>query len=97
MTEREALCKARKLISKRIHWCQGSFARTHWGVNQYCAIGALRHVGGLEKAVDTLETSARMLFNMSVVGVNDNEGHRATLKMFDHAIELACQKEEVAP
>ena len=95
MTEREALCIARKLISNRLHWCKHDFHTTNmFGMHQYCAVGALRQVGGGDYGRHFLEQAAYQMYGKPVLSVNDELGHRAMLKVYDHAIELACAREE---
>jgi hypothetical protein len=92
MTVREVLCKARKLISNKANWCQWAL---HMG-DQHCALGALEHVSGTRHGpeMETLRAAAKELYGSSIVTVNDSHGYEATLKMFDRAIEMACEKED---
>ena len=98
MTVREVLCKARKLLSDKKRWCVGSWHTTSRnGLDQYCALGALNKIGGdtpeRNAARTTLQASAKELYGSQVIVVNDHRGYEATLKMFDHAIEKACEAE----
>jgi hypothetical protein len=100
ITVREVLCKARKLISDKKHWCRGAWHQKRAGVDQYCALGALHEIGkgsdGNTNAIvnKTLGAASRELYSTDIVNVNDDLGHEATLKMFDRAIEMACDKED---
>lgn len=96
MTVREILCKARKIISDRNRWCQGTLQMG----NRYCALGALWSIQGRmtdesKAATSTLEEAAWKLHRLSVAGVNDRIGYDATLNMYDKALEIACEREDL--
>ena len=68
------------------------------GMDKYCAIGALIEVSkgdaAYKPAREILSSSSHALYDTSIVGVNDGRGYDDTLKMFDHAIEVACVRED---
>lgn len=102
MTVREILCKARKLLSNKENWLQGTLHSRDG--SRHCALGALWSSAGskwgaepdAKAATGVLEQAARTLYRKGVAGVNDHLGYEATLKMYDKALEIACEREDAA-
>lgn len=104
MTNLEILIEARALIADKSHWTHEVFANTSNGIpvlpnshraTKWCAIGALRKIVGnyLDHSIGSplyiLENASVELYNMNVVGVNDDLGHEETLQVYDLAIKSA--------
>lgn len=105
LTPKQALTKARDLISNPDRWTTGHYARDDKGngcdtlderATCFCAVGALAHVNRQDLGFDTdmpglevLQQAADDLFEASPPAVNDHRGHDAILRVFDHAIEQA--------
>lgn len=96
----EDLRNARALISSRFHFTTGKFKRQRWFWNQYCAVGAIREVikrrapsayfgEDMEHIYlgDVLQDSATKIFGVSIMRVNDEQGHTAVLQVYDDAID----------
>lgn len=95
----EVLRRARALIASWWCWCRFEREkRSALGLTQYCALGALQAVGYSHLEAEAMERAATQVWMAgrkdcgSPVGpaeVNDYLGHRATLRMFDIAIQEA--------
>lgn len=97
------LREARELISDPKRWTQGAFARNasgcktgilHADATCWCTAGALLKVSEgfkdeVGQANDFLDVAACQISSLGLVGVNDELGHSAVLRMFDAAIASA--------
>lgn len=96
MTTHEALIAAREKIADRKNWCRGSLALLpnrqiasprNPNAVKWCALGACYSIPRMaELAIWQLELAATELYNTVVISVNDRIGHKAVLRLFDHAI-----------
>lgn len=93
-TNLEILTKAKDLITDKSHWIQREYVSKVDGVpTAWCAVGALRNITGnyLDHSIGSplyiLENASVELYNMNVVGVNDELGHEETLQVYDLAIK----------
>ena len=98
-----ALKKAKRWLMMPGHWCKGAIARDAKGYEvadvsspacvKRCAVGAARWQG--EKAMARyyieghVHGAARALYGKSAADVNDENGLKAVLKVYDQAIEYA--------
>lgn len=93
--------RARALIADERHWCTGDLARDSMGytvsptdraAEQRCALGALvaaayEVTGNPRQAYDLAMTAMRPFVGATQLAyINDAEGHRAALMLFDIAI-----------
>lgn len=91
----EVLIQARDRIGDSKYWCQGAFTRALRPTTEkaYCAVGALRvceegvFIEYYARAF--LRQAAFLLFDNSIVRVNDQLGHQAVMDAYDEAIRLA--------
>lgn len=94
---RDALVKARELISDPARWTQGAFAVTKSGFRigvkqdnacRFCALGAVRRFApeGDFRPETALHDAAKSLGFGNAVRANDEEGHAAVLALFDRAL-----------
>ncbi len=99
----KALQDARAKIADRKHWTRGAFARNERGKGvsemapdavRWCAIGSLWSLNrpAVTEGLVLLLSAAFELFDMDAMQVNDTLGHKAVLRMYDRAIELAGEK-----
>ncbi len=101
MTTKQILVAARDLITNPTKWTKGELARDEDGYVVhtedpaavcFCAYGAIEHCAGPKYsyhgtiAKGALIASANALYRSTPISVNDDLGHGAALKMFDHAI-----------
>ena len=100
MSNREAgtvaqqLIEGRKYLSDKKHWCRHTYKQGLF-VKQYCALGYMRDFGSHE-GMRLLHSASMELYGVhNIVGVNDDSryGHKAVLRCFDRAIELALNKQ----
>jgi len=105
----DALIAAKKLISKRKHWCTGSFARDAQGEGtdiedgntvRWCAMGALRKVtqtpilqSKMPVGFNALHKFSRKLGFVGITNLNDNSSHKKVMEMFECAIQDACKND----
>lgn len=80
---------ARKLITPPWRWCTHVLNNKFLGFNQYCAVGAVRHVNGpaQNEAEYVLNwTAGKLHHGFKASEVNDILGKKAILHVFDVAI-----------
>lgn len=104
MTPAEILRAAKAKIEKPENWCQHNYAQTKQGrpiganeanACRWCAIGALRAVGGSGgRAIDFLAMAAHEAGAPTIWILNDTADHAAVLAAYIRAIALAEGEEK---
>ena len=97
---RSIIGRAHALIADERHWCRGALARdkggravepTETAARRWCAFGALiaaahEMVGDLDQAHHLASLAARRMHCCStLINVNDIDGHRAVIELFERA------------
>jgi hypothetical protein len=80
------LIAAKKRIENSENWCRGAFELN----GRMCALGAL--LMSKQNAIPVLRRSAKELFGLAAVQVNDYLGHAAVMQMYDLAISKALSQ-----
>lgn len=96
----DPLIKARGLIANRENWIAGERHSTDNGVDQYCALGAIEAAASVSYICSGKLDNGPIVrylarfskvpqhYPASAVACHNNElGHKATLEMFDNAVE----------
>ena len=110
MKPSELLTKAKAVIADPKHWAQGFYAKDAKGQTLlpcnpdavcWCSVGALEKVAYEEDTYSTRFAATKCLFEVSaeygysgITDFNDNSSHKAVMKAWDRAIELAKEAEK---
>ncbi|MPZ13966.1 MAG: hypothetical protein GEU73_06015 [Chloroflexi bacterium] len=104
MSTAEEIARVRRRITKLSRWTQGASARTAGGAPvepdafvavRWCVEGARRRERMTDDVYWHIERVSAELFGCSPLGVNDELGHAAVLRVLDEAERRAKEEGDV--